>query len=73
MTARAQTGLVDFLGRVAPALKSVSCSVTQRRKCLLTFRSSTAHRDGEGVQNPKRKPPHTSLPLVACPGFTTCT
>lgn len=30
MTAGAQTRLKDFLGRVAPALKSVSSSMTQR-------------------------------------------
>lgn len=73
MTARIQTGLADFLERVAAALKSVSSSVTQRGKCLLTFRSPTTHRDGEGVQNPKREPPHLSLPSVACPGSATCT
>lgn len=58
MTGRMQTGPEDFLGRVVPALKSVSSSVTQRGKCLPTFQSSVACRDGEGVQSPKRKPSH---------------
>lgn len=73
MTARTQTGLTDFVERVSAVLKSVSSSVTQRGKCLLTFRSPTTHRDGVGVQNPKREQPHLSLPSVACPGSATCT
>lgn len=52
MTARSQTGLADFLGRVAPVVTSVSSSATQEGKCLPTLQSSTVRGDGEGVQNP---------------------
>lgn len=58
MTAGTWTRRTDFLGRVTPALKSVSSSsVTQRGNTNLS-QSSTAHRDGEGVENPKLEPFH---------------
>lgn len=57
MTAGTWTGLMDFLGRSTPDLKSVSSSpVTQGE--ILTSQASTTHRDGEGVENPKLKPFH---------------
>lgn len=73
MTGRMQTGPEDFLGRVVPALKPVSSSVTQRGKCLPTFQSSVACRDGGVFRVLNANRPITSLPSVACPGFATCT
>lgn len=51
MTARAQTGLADFVEGLLP-LKSVSSSMTRSRGCLLTFQSSPAPVTGRACRIP---------------------
>ncbi|KAF5920532.1 hypothetical protein HPG69_010511 [Diceros bicornis minor] len=68
VTARTCTRLANFLGRVAPTLKSISRSATQRGNARQP--SSLQQPIGMGrvfrILNVNR--PTTSLPSVACPG-----
>lgn len=73
MTARSRTGLADFLGRVAPAMKSVSSSATQRGNARQPSSLQQPVGVGRGFRVLHVICAAISLPLVACPGYAACT
>lgn len=73
MTARTRTGLADFLGRVTPVLKPVSSSETQRGNARQPSSLQQPMGMGRVFRTLHVIRPTISLPLVACPGYATCT
>lgn len=73
MTAGTRTGLADFLGRVAPVLKPVSSSETQRGNARQPSSLQKPVGMGRVFRTLRVIRPTISLPLVACPGYAACT
>nr|XP_030694234.1 guanine nucleotide exchange factor VAV2 isoform X1 [Globicephala melas] len=73
VTARTRTGLADFLGRVAPVLKPVSSSETQRGNAHQPSSLQQPVGMGRVLRTLRVIRPTISLPLVACPGYAACT